>query len=38
MPLKLATEQSNENAQRLYASLGFRLLPGRDGDDLVFGL
>ena len=38
MPLKLATEQGNENAQRLYASLGFRLLSERDGDDLVFGL
>ena len=37
-PIKLATEESNEPAQRLYASLGFRLLPELDGDDLVFGL
>lgn len=38
MSLKLAAEQSNKKAQRLYTSLGFRLLPERDGDDLVFGL
>ena len=37
-PIKLATEQSNQRAQRLYASLGFRLLPELDGDDLVYGL
>lgn len=37
-PIKLATEKDNEKAQRLYRSLGFRLLPERDGDDLVFGL
>ena len=37
-PIKLATEQSNEKAQRLYASLGFRQLAELDGDDLVFGL
>ena len=37
-PIKLATEKGNEKAQRLYTSLGFRLLPELDGDDLVFGL
>ena len=37
-PIKLAAEKDNEKAQRLYASLGFRLLPELDGDDLVFGL
>lgn len=36
--IKLATETSNTNAQRLYVSLGFVQLPERDGDDLVFGL
>ncbi|MBQ9482142.1 MAG: GNAT family N-acetyltransferase, partial [Clostridia bacterium] len=36
--IKLATEKDNEKAQRLYTSLGFRLLPELDGDDLVFGL
>ena len=34
--LKLAAEEANEKAQRLYRSLGFRLLDERDGDDLVF--
>ena len=38
MTIKLSTERSNEKAQRLYRSLGFRLLPELDGDDLVFGL
>ena len=37
-PIKLATEKGNEKAQRLYRSLGFRLLPERDGEDIVFGL
>ena len=37
-PIKLATERDNQRAQSLYASLGFQLLPERDGDDLVFGL
>jgi diamine N-acetyltransferase len=37
-PIKLAAERDNERAQRLYASLGFQLLPELDGDDLVFGL
>ena len=37
-PVKLATEQGNEPAQRLYTSLGFSLLPELDGDDLVYGL
>ena len=37
-PIKLATERDNQRAQSLYASLGFHLLPERDGDDLVFGL
>ena len=37
-PIKLAAEKDNERAQRLYASLGFQLLPELDGDDLVFGL
>ncbi len=37
-PIRLATEKGNEKAQRLYVSLGFHLLPERDGDDLVFGL
>ncbi len=36
--LALATERDNQRAQSLYASLGFHLLPERDGDDLVFGL
>lgn len=35
-PIRLSTEQNNEKAQRLYRSLGFRLLPALDGDDLVF--
>ena len=35
-PIRLSTEQNNEKAQRLYRSLGFRLLPVMDGDDLVF--
>ena len=38
MPIKLATEKDNEKARRLYTSLGFRLLPELDGDDLVFCL
>ena len=37
-PIKLATEHCNEKAQRLYADLGFKLLPELDGDDIVFGL
>ena len=37
-PIKLASEKSNVIAQRLYTSLGFRLLPELDGDDLVFCL
>lgn len=37
-PIKLATEKCNERAQRLYVSLGFKLLPELDGDDIVFGL
>ena len=37
-PIKLSTERNNEKAQRLYRSLGFRLLPELDGDDLVFEL
>ena len=37
-PIKLSTERNNEKAQRLYRSLGFRLLPELDGDDFVFGL
>lgn len=37
-PIKLAAERDNQRAQSLYASLGFHLLPERDGDDLVFGL
>ncbi len=37
-PIKLATEQSNEKAQQLYTSLGFRQLAELDGKDLVFGL
>ena len=38
MPIKLATEQSNVKAQRLYASLGFRKADELDGDDLVYVL
>lgn len=37
IPVKLAAERDNAKAHRLYASLGFRLLPETDGDDLVFG-
>lgn len=37
-PIKLATEACNERAQSLYRSLGFQLLPEKDGDDLVFAL
>ncbi|NLZ70172.1 MAG: GNAT family N-acetyltransferase [Clostridiaceae bacterium] len=37
-PIKLAAEKSNERTQLLYISLGFTLLPGLDGDDIVFGL
>ena len=36
MPVKLAVEAANTRAQRLYRSLGFRQLPERDGDDLLF--
>ena len=36
MPVKLAVEAANTRAQRLYRSLGFRQLPERDGDDLVY--
>lgn len=36
--IKLATEQSNDRAQSLYSSLGFKQLDETDGDDLVFGL
>lgn len=36
MPVKLAVEAANTRAQRLYRSLGFRQLPERDGDDLIF--
>lgn len=36
--IKLATEQCNVKAQRLYTSLGFEKLPEMDGDDIVFGL
>ena len=35
-PIKLSTEKDNEKAQRLYTSLGFKLLSELDGDDLVF--
>ena len=38
MPIKLATEQSNVKAQRLYTSLGFRKADELDGDDLVYVL
>ena len=38
IPIKLATEQSNVKAQRLYASLGFRKADELDGDDLVYVL
>lgn len=38
MPIKLATEAENRKAQKLYRSLGFKLLDEMDGDDLVFGL
>jgi len=36
--IKLATEEDNGAAQHLYESLGFKLLPERDGDDLVYSL
>lgn len=36
MPVKLAVEAANTRAQGLYRSLGFRQLPERDGDDLVY--
>lgn len=35
-PIKLSTEKDNIKAQRLYCSIGFRLSPEMDGDDLVF--
>ncbi len=35
--IKVATEQSNEKAQRLYMSLGLNKLDELDGDDFVFG-
>ena len=38
MTIKLSTEASNQKAQTLYRSLGFRQLEEMDGDDLVFGL
>ena len=36
--IKLATEEDNHRAQRLYAELGFVKLQELDGDDIVFGL
>ena len=36
--VRLAAEKDNAKAQRLYASLGFSLLPELDGDDLVYGI
>ncbi len=35
--IKVATEPSNEKAQRLYRSFGLDQLDELDGDDLVFG-
>lgn len=37
-PIKLATEENNIKAQKLYLSLGFEKLNEKDGEDLVFGL
>ena len=36
MPIKIAVEEKNEEAQRMYESLGFTKLDEKDGDDLVF--
>ena len=36
--IKLATEQSNIKAQRLYQSLGFKESSEKDGDDIVYVL
>lgn len=38
MPIKLSAETENRKAQRLYQSIGFRILKELDGDDLVFEL
>ena len=38
MKIKLATEQANEKAQKLYESLGFIKTDELDGDDLVYVL
>ena len=35
-PVKLSVEQTNKQAQRLYASIGFSYKGEMDGDDLVF--
>lgn len=34
--IKLATEENNIKAHKLYESLGFHLSSEKDGDDLVF--
>ena len=36
LPIKLASEQANEKAHRLYQAIGFQLSDEFDGDDLVF--
>ena len=36
--IKLATEEFNVRAQKLYISIGFKKLQELDGDDFVFGL
>lgn len=36
MPIKIAVEEKNEKAQRMYGSLGFNKSDEKDGDDLVF--
>ena len=38
VPIRLAVEPENQKAQRLYHTLGFRLAPAHDGDDLIFAL
>ena len=36
--IKLATEEFNVRAQKLYISIGFKKVQELDGDDFVFGL
>ena len=38
MPIRLAVDERNRRAQAVYRRIGFRRLPERDGDELVFSI